>query len=32
MQVDSKLHLYLKPLRDDIALDGGPVYIDGIDL
>jgi GNAT superfamily N-acetyltransferase len=32
MQVDSKLHLYLKPLRDDIALDNGPVYIDGIDL
>jgi GNAT superfamily N-acetyltransferase len=32
IHVDTRLHLYVKPLKEGIELRDGPVYVDGIDL
>ena len=32
IHMDTAIHLYIKPLRDDILLSDGPVYINGFDM
>ncbi len=32
IHIDTDIHLYIKPLGNNLLLSGGPVYIDGLDM
>jgi hypothetical protein len=32
IHIDTRMHLNVKPLRDDISLAGQPVFINGLDM